>query len=434
MQPEEFEESQRSTRFRRAASLLVGKKRLYRLLLVAVLAVALAACSKPQDPPQPKFEGTLTLWAATGLAGYPGNKPAAQWFTERTHAYSAANPKVRVQTQYFSPAELEKAVTALKPGSPGPDMLFGRYLPAVSDRWANVQPVVGEAALKDYLPNALEAFRKGEELLGLPVLIELQVLALNEKAFADAGAALPAGGRWSYDEFENSLRRLSGPARSALGFYFLPTYHEWWPFADGMLTPSGALAQGAEAGLQRLARYRQEGWLHPDTAKLGAEETWKLFTGTSSSIAIMPVGTWALPILRDKPHKLSVAAFPGGITTGYTYGFTFYRQTDAAKLATAVDLAQFMAAPDQQVRLARETGLMPARKSAENPFREDPLMTRAFELAATQRALPAGAAFDQAELQAAQELRFALLGVKPPKAALDLFASSLQSATAPTSK
>lgn len=247
------------------------------LLALTVALSAAIGCSKPQEPPKPSFQGTLTLWTANGLAGQPAAKPDQAFFDERARLFEQQNSGVTVVVRTFpTPQALEQAVMAAPAaGETQPDLIFGRFLRESPRVFAQVGPLLTQQESQDYLPNALEAFHRGEQHdLGLPVLLEVHGLALNEQSFLEAGVSLPQGGRWNLDEFENSLRNLSKDSRFGLGFYHLPGYHEWWPLADGLLTThSGIMAPGSLAGMQRLTRYRQEGLLHPDTAKLKADET-----------------------------------------------------------------------------------------------------------------------------------------------------------------
>lgn len=415
-----------------------AKRRVLLFVVAGAMALGLlAGCTRPSDPPKPSFKGELTLWAADGLAGLPLAKPAGNWFEERANAFAAAHTDIKVTVRLFpSPLALEEAIVSGKEGRP--DLAFGRFVPEAVVHMADINAALDKNGLLDYHPAALTAFQKDGGRHGLPVLQEVQVLALNEAAFGAAGVKLPEGGKWTADEFENSLSRLSNPTRFGLGFYQLPGYHEWWPLAAGLAVTEGATPEALEAaaaGMARLARWRTEGLIHPDSGKVGAEAIWKQFAASQPSIAVLPVSSWAVPTLRKEPYnaKFAVAGFPG-MTTGYTYGFSFFKQADALKLTAAVDLAQFVAAPDQQVRLARETGLVPARISSGNPFKDDIHMTRVYELTGTQRPLPAGPAWDRAELLFHREILLATLGDREPKAALAEMQKLMKSATAPASK
>lgn len=405
------------------------------IIMLLLLVLGAAGCARPpeaekkEEPPKPAFKGALTLWAAPGLTGTPITaKPDGVFFDEQSKAFSAKHPDITVDVRHFAtPQELEEA---LRTSTDLPDVAFGRYVPELAPRLASLSPLLSDSTA-EYHPNALAAFRSGDKQTGLPALLDLQVLALNEQRFAAAGVPLPTDGRWTRSDMENSLRSLSKNGTFGLGFYQVPGYHEWWPFVDGLLMPDGTLAGGAEEGFARLQQYRKDGILHPDTAKLTAEETWARFA--RGEFAVMPVSAWAIPLLRgsDYQMKLSVAGFPGDITVGYTYGYMLNQQADELKLQAAFALARFLGSAENQSRLARETGAMPALKTAANPFPNDPALSRAFQLAGTQRALPAGPAWEQAELTAARTLTFALLGAREPKAALEEIRPTMQKAIAP---
>lgn len=363
----------------------------------------MAGCTKPKPeaPPKPTYKGNLVLWTAPGLAGAPIiTKPEANWFQEQAKAFETANPGITVTVKLFeSPTALETALTANS--EPAPDLAFGRLVPEAGN---------------------------------YPMLKEVQALALNEAAFSAAGVLLPANGKWSQTEWENNLKSLSANGRFGLGFYAVPGYHEWWPLLSGLVMPDGSTAPGAEAGFATLARYRKEGWLHPDTGKIKAEATWSLFA--KGEIAIMPVSGWAVPLLRQAPYNVTftIAGFPGDVTIGYTYGFTLSHQEDPLKREAAAALATALTAPANQVRLARETGLMPVSDKAGNPFEGDAQLTRIFQLAATQRSLPAGPGWDKAEAAFFRPLLLAMLGEQAPGAALTAMQQQIHSAMTPASK
>jgi maltose-binding protein MalE len=374
-------------------------------LLLSLALLALAGCteSKPPEPPKPTYKGELVLWAAPGLAGSPVQKPEAPWFEEQANAFETKHEGITVTVRLFdTPAALEKAVAEGQEWQP--DLAFGRL----------------------HLAEAAPRMESQVEML-----LDAPVLALNPYSFGDAGVPLPANDRWTHAEFENSLEKLSSDSRFGLGFYQLPGYHEWWPLLSGLVGSDLVVQQGAETGLANLVRYRKEGWLHPDTGKVKAEEIWSLFA--KREIAVMPVSTWAVPLLREAPYNvnLAVAGFPSDFTTGYRYGFMLAKQQDPLKREAAAALANFMALPEQQVRLARETGLLPAAKGAPNPFEGDAHMTRIYQLAAAQRPLPAGPAWDQAQQAFFRPLLIATFGDTEAKAALADIQQHIQQATAP---
>lgn len=395
-------------------------------LPLLLLLLLLAACSKESEPEvPPTFQGTLTLWAGRDLAGHPG-KLEEGWLEERARTFESAHEGVTVQVRTFATGEeMERALLGAERK---PDLYLGRPLTALGDQLAalTLQPEL----LSDHHEGALSAFRRGEAIFGLPVLLDLQVLAINERAFAARSVPLP-GERWGEAEMADRLAKVSDESIFSLGFSHAPGYHQWWPLINGLFTADGAIAPGAEAGLSQLSQWRKQGILYPDIANLSTAELYKLFAAESAGVAVMPIPAWAIPLLRSEPYNaaFTVAGFPGDANAGDAYGFVALEANEALKLSAMADLITFVAAPDQQVRLARRTGLMPARKSAPNPFDGDPQMTRAFQLAGSFRPLPAGPAWEAAQPAIAHELLLALYGSKQPAAALQEAKRILDTAT-----
>lgn len=410
------------------------------LLTALFIVPALGGCAKPVTIPvskPPAFQGTLTVMVSAGLAGYPTTaQPDVAWFQEQAGAYAAGHAGVKVELRVVpSPAELEVGVRATGTAD-APDLLFGRPLPDLAPRLADLTKVLEETDLGEYLPNALEGFRDGTAQRGLPMLLETQVLALNEAAFKAAGVTLPNQGRWSQTEFIDSLRKLSGNGHFGLGFYNLPGYHEWWPLLGGPMG-TGIIPDNVNIeGMQRLAQFGRDGWLHPDTGKLSAEATWSLFAAKPPAFAIMPVGTWAIPLLRAPPFGVGViiAGFPGDSTLGYSYGVSVFAKPDAQRVRAAADLARFLTGPNKQIQLARLTGLMPAGSRTDNPFDGDPALTRAFQARAGHRTLRTGPGWDDGAQAVSRDLLYGLLGVRTPAESLQDAVTHMTKATPPASK
>lgn len=392
-----------------------------------LLLLLLVACAKPTEPKGPSFEGTITLWASLDLAGHPAHLEEG-WLEERARAFESAHQGVTVDIRTFATGEgLEEAI--LTGDDPQPDLYLGRPLLALGDRLAS--PAIASDLVSDHHEGALAAFRRNSALFGLPLLLDIQVLALRDDAFAARGGALPDAGGWSEADLADQVVNLSGDGLFALGFSHAPGYHQWWPLIDGLFTPEGLIAPGAEAGAARLAEWRKAEQIHPDIARLTTEESYALFAADPARIAMMPIPAWAIPLLRDEPFgaAFSVAGFPGQRNAGYAYGLVALGAPAAERQAAIGELITFLAAPDQQVRLARKSGLMPARKSAANPFEGDAQMTQAFQLAGHFRPLPAGPAWDAAQPQIAHELLLALYGGKSPAEAFQAAKDHLHQAT-----
>ncbi|MFZ5816841.1 MAG: extracellular solute-binding protein [Bacillota bacterium] len=393
-------------------------------LALPLLILLLAGCTKSKEPEKPPFEGRITLWTSLELAGHPARLEEG-WLEERSRAFSDQRKGITVEIRHFPTGEeLERA---LLESSERPDLALGRALPLPADRLAAL-PLKPEL-VSDHPEAALIPYRRGQALAGLPLLLDLQVLALNEPLFAARGIPLP-GESWGDPEVADILSKITGNEVFAIGFSVAPGYHQWWPLTGSLFDWHG-VAPGGQAGLDRLAGWRRA-YLHPDLATLTAEESYRLFA--EGKIAMLPVSTWAIPLLREEPFRASfrVAPFPGRQNLGYAYGIVALEGAQSEeKRAAMADLVSFLAAADQQVRLARKTGLMPARTSAPNPFEGDGAMSRAFQLRGDFKPLPAGPAWDAAQPAIAHELLLALYGGKRPQEVLAAVKTHLNVATTP---
>lgn len=423
-------------------------KRLVSLVAILLLLSLVAGCAKltigrkPAEvdqpdsvPPQPV---ELVIWASDDLAGYPVRLPLLQWVQEQTTAFHEQHPSVTIRVEPFeSPAQMEEALRALPGGEgPTPDLAFSRYLPGLAPQLADLRALVPAESLDAFWPAALQGLGSESGLHGLPMLLEIHLLALNRQAFQAAGVPMPQHGRWSLAEFEASLQRLSGPGRHGVGFAILPGFADWYGLAGGLFDPSGLPVADAVQGLERLLRYRTEGWLHPETGKVSPEQIWQLFRQEPAQIAVLPVSTWALPLLTEEHPGLALdlALFPGDFTLGQHYALLLFRHESPARQKRAAELLLFLSQPHQQVHLARETGLMPARRNAANPFAGDPLLTVAYQLAGASRPLPAGPGWEQAAGPVARELRLAVVGGRSPRESVAAIMRHLTTAATPASR
>ncbi|MHB9146465.1 MAG: extracellular solute-binding protein [Symbiobacteriia bacterium] len=428
--------------FRRlAASGLVG----------LFLASLLAGCSGKNDGP---FHGQLTVW----LGPAPGTASQMQEETptvptpiaEAVTAYEADHPGVRVQVVAFSwpelNARLEQAVADPNWQGLVPDVAAVAEQDRPNATWlakGAIEPLDAptSAAVKDSWPFALGAFSVGSAIYGVPVWTSVQALYLNLDLFSQRGVPLPAGGRWSYDDFDQAVNRLSyvrpdGVPVAGLGVPVRTGYNEFWPFlyADGArpFTPDGkSFTLDSPAGLAALSRIvalRQR----TGSAQLGTDQVADLFRAFADpaqrTVAIVPWDSWALteiqrtPTLQKTPLRLGLASYPTAdgnpVTIGQAGGFIAFRETAAPRRAAVMALLQALsAAPVQQGLLG--LGALPARASLTQPsLFPDALHAQLATLLPEAELPPRVAGWSRIEPALVAELGAALAGRKPSVQAL----------------
>ena len=401
-------------------------------LLLATLLLSLAGCSRPQS-----FRGTLVLWEPPR---WPVNGDTSAWTKDRLVAFEKAHPGVKAVLETKPAADLEQALDKAWNNGQGPDLALAPFRPD----WAKdgrLQPLDGLLTAdeaKDFLPGTLDAARLVGRLYGLPAGAEPVVLVLNLDVFARRNVMPPADGRWTWQQFEATLRSLSGKDSSGkstygLGYYVLSGFYEFWPlWTDGapLLDPaSGALilspTGSARQGIARLAAWTQSSdLLWPGSARRTPEELWRAFVGPEASVAMAPWGSWALPLLEQDKFRTraAVAHFPtdGGqaATTGKVTTYLLRTQGDALKARAALDLALFLTDAAARSEQAKYAGVLPVRRSAGNLFGSDPVLGRAADMVAEMASLPADQARRQAMDRLQQRVQYALLGAMTPEQAL----------------
>lgn len=427
------------------------------LLLTAALALtSLAGCGSKVDKP---FQGQLRVWAAAppGTLDAGGNLPQGdpaqgplKPLYDAARAYERNHPGVRVSLQPMSwpelNAQLEQALSGSDWADQVPDVAMisaqSRPNPAWLAKGAleDVSSVLSQETTQDTWPFALDAFRDGTGLYGVPAWTTVQALYLNLSLFAERGVQPPASGRWTYDEFTRDVQRLTysrgdGTQVAGLGVPLKAGSYELWPFlfGDGVrpLSPDGrayTLDQGAgPTAVQRVLNWRQAGspWVGTDQVP----ELFRSFaTPGRQNVAITAWDSWALdelersPALKDSPLKLGLAAYPAGpageATIGRAGGLVVFKESSQGRRAAALDLAAQLADASTQTALAR-LGTLPARVSVAkgNPF-TDPLRTRLAGLLPEAELPPGGPAWTRAEPALVGELAAALEGRKPLAQAL----------------
>lgn len=400
------------------------------LLTAAALVTSLAGCRRPES-----FQGTLVLWEPPR---WPVAGDTSRWTRDRAAAFEQAHPGIKVEFQSYPEADLEGALDKAWKAGQGPDVALAPFRPdwARDGRLQVLDALLPADVQKDLIPGTLDATRLNGKLYGLPAGAEPSLLVLNLDAFAARGVTPPTTGRWTQDEFEKTLKALSGKVGGrdvySLGYYVLPGFYEFWPLwtaGEPLLDPAtGSLQPDREPIRQAIARLgswtREPGLLWPGSARRGPEDLWQAFVGPEASVAMAPWGSWALPLLRQGKFQshVAVAHFPsvGGrsATTGVVRTYLLRAQTDNLKAQAALDLALFLTDPTAQKEQARNTGILPVRRSAGNPFPEDAALSQALDLVPELVPLPADKARREAMDQLQQRVQYVVLGALTPEQAV----------------
>lgn len=99
----------------------------------------------------------------------------------------------------------------------------------------------------NYWPNAVGVARRGSKIYAIPGDFTPMVVYYNKKLFDEAGVPYPKPG-WNFNDFLETARKLTVPAKKQYGFYFNNWMAGWimwlWNNGGDALSPDGKRAEG----------------------------------------------------------------------------------------------------------------------------------------------------------------------------------------------
>jgi len=291
----------------------------------------------------------------------------------------------------------------------------------------------------DYYPAAIEAASYGGKMYGFPFYMTTKVVILNKKIFAERGVPIPSTDNpWTFDEFYEIAKKLTFDRNNdgridVYGFVtgaVPPDNTHLWPFLlnfggsffelDGKNLRSVIVNNQNVEALERLRKVFAE-CAPPFMAAYGDADAYNLFR--SGKGAIYVAGTWAIPALVNAGLDIDIAPYPvkkksdKPWSIGDVSSYQIFSQTDKEKLAVLVEFAKYITSPEQQKELVKY-GQFPTRKSVGNIYKNDPLMSKAYQISQNNYVLPPHPAKDQVIEAVSREIQLALLGKKDVKTAL----------------
>ncbi|MBU1075682.1 MAG: sugar ABC transporter substrate-binding protein [Spirochaetes bacterium] len=226
---------------------------------------------------------------------------------------------------------------------------------------------------KDYFPQIISRFKKGEKLYGLPRdVAPFACIFYNKNLFDQAGVPYPKDS-WSMAQFLETAKKLTKISKSGIvnqyGFYGWAWQNFVYSFGgkivDNVHEPRKCLLNQANAikGLEfyRDLIYKYKVMPSPSSVETGYNEMF--MTGR---IAMYGSGIWDTPVLRDtKDFKWDVAMFPKGPggRRGFATGGSGYAISKSAKnLEMAYELLKVISGEYGQKKLAEAGLAQPALK------------------------------------------------------------------------
>lgn len=397
-----------------------------------------------------KWEGTITVWDGPRWTDEEENQ--YHWLEAKKAEFEATYPGVSVEIVKVPWAEMGEKLSVAVAGRAWPDVTAVDISKGGVDRNLVKQGVIEpvnefftDEEMKDFYQSALSAYEVEGNLFGIPNSMSVHAMLLNLDIFEAKGVEPPQNGKWTYDEFVEKMKALTGDGVYGFSTYILNGYYESWPFIlmDGAYPLSSDYSkytfdsEQAISGLQKLLDLKFKHKVTPQ--EMGGGDvggTWKAWASEEQrTVAVEPWATWAIAAAQGEKWKtnLMVAEYPIGetgksATISGVGGWVMFKQKDADKKRMTAEFMKYMSSTDEQLAMAQNYGVFPARMSTVqlNPYADNPVMAAAQKLTENAVMVPAHPSWARIDEAIQRELQLAGNGEKTAEEALKAARSSVE--------
>jgi len=385
-------------------------------------------------------EMTLKIWDFPRWLEAGQSTDRFTWITGKIKEFEAAHPGVRVElTKLTWQRGHEKLKIAAISGN-SPDIAPGT-VPLLFIKENLIEPIdeyLEAGDMEDYFPGALRAFKVKGKIYGWPWYMGGQLLYLNSDTFAAAGVALPRSGRWTTEEFRNSMLQIKRHMAGQHGHYPLGLYYQKDETANlpFLMTFGGQIiddsmkfsANSPEfiAGIDWVNSLKKDGIIPEDSGGRTANDIWTAF-GRERRVAAAAFGLWGINALKNKfPMNFAVVHFPTGTEANNgsflgISGFYVFRNPDLERVKMAMKLARFLTSGQNQRDLVHYTQF-PTRASSGNIYKNDEHMSAAWQILQEGQTTFADSRWPQIDEEFSSSIQQALLGKLSPQPAMNAVA------------
>ena len=353
----------------------MGQKRPFLLFscLGTLLVLLLAACGGTSTPTTPSGPVTITYWYTEDTGETPVVLQLIQQFQQQ-------NPNIKVNAQYVAFGQAQSKFSTAAQSNTAPDVLRSdvgwvtqfaslRYLRQIDD-------MVSQSDLSDYLPAPLNYDKYNGHLYGLPQVTDFLALLYNKALLAKAGITSPPATMADFEadaiKIEQSKTAKYAFETSGASYFALPFL---WAFGGGMIDPNNNILvnnAGSVAGLTFLLKLQNVDKVMP--SKVDFANGYNNMTNDfkSGATAMIFQGPWQVSDIltgsafTDKTN-LGIAGIPtgpGGATGSPVGGQSYVIYAGTAHPAEAYKFISFMSSPASQIAIAKANHTLPTRQAA----------------------------------------------------------------------
>ncbi|MEH7116475.1 ABC transporter substrate-binding protein [Neobacillus vireti] len=375
------------------------KKLINVCVMLTIVLLLISGCSSSHSEQtgakngETKNEGvTITL-----LHRWP-NEPFKGYFDEAIKEFKKTHPNVNINVISAINDDYKQKINVQLAGNTPPDIFFtwvgeyGNKFVREGKALDITKYVEDDKAWSDQIiPSTLKPFTVDNKVYGVPVLMDVRMMAYNKEIFKKLGLQEPK----TWDEFITVLKAIKKSGITPLGLgnkepwnggLYITTLNQRivdpavlakdYNRASGEFTDPGYVE--ALNKLKQLVPYMNE---HPNA--LSREEERSLFV--NGQIAIMPLHTIEFPYVKDAKFEWGTFNFPkiaGGkgdpsVITGAPEGFMVSKESKHPDVA--VEFLKFITSKEMATKWVETTSVISTTKGAVNTDNSTPLMNKVIQ-------------------------------------------------------
>ena len=329
----------------------------------------------------------LLASAASGCGSSSGGTPhkitfwhgytdvQAETITKLVGEWNAAHPDRKVEPVFSNnDTTLQKTLASFVSGKP-PSIAYqyGSSITSFTGRHQTqdlTSLVKGspDFAWNDFFPAVREGATASGKIYGVPALVDNLGLVYNKKLFDAARVPYPTP-TWTWDDFRNAARKLTGANKYGWAYVNDGTEDTVWRFLALLWQAGGDLldAGNTKAAFDSPAGQQAMQLLHDmsvtdKSVYLDAGDQQYLNLFNSGRIGMLWTGPWDLGQI-NKDVSYGVQYLPGKVTHATISGPDYYMVFDRRAKDAAWPFLKWLTSPQVHLRYAEQTGDLPLRAS-----------------------------------------------------------------------
>lgn len=364
-------------------------------IIISIILVLISGCSSNtggQNGSDKKEDVTITF-----LHRWP-NEPFKGYFDEAIKEFKKTHPNVNFNVISVINEDYKQKINVQLAGKNPPDIFF-TWVGEYGDKFVREGKALDitkyleedKAWSDQIIPSTLKPFTVDNKVYGVPVLMDVRMMAYNKEIFKKLGIQEPK----TWDEFIDALKAIKKSGVTPLGLgnkepwnggLYITTLNQRivdpavlakdYNRATGEFKDPGYVE--ALKKLEQLVPYMNES---PNA--LSREEERSLFV--NGQIGIMPLHTIEFPYVKDAQFEWGTFNFPeieGGkgdptVITGAPEGFMVSKESKNPDIA--VEFLKFMTSKEMATKWVETTSVISTTKGAVNADNSTPLMIKVIE-------------------------------------------------------